>query len=495
MGKPSIFTERSDIGSKDELDEYGVWVKSEPEDIKDDALVIESFDNDDFSIDFDVPSDSTEPDVADEVKVSEAEQVPKKGTGEKDNLSTEILLKIANELSTIKSEIANLKAEINAIHNEKAAVAQVKAETADGGTDINASTTGETPEKVLSGFFGDDDGDDTIALTTDELLNVVNDEIVTDEVINDEVITDVVINDEIMTDEIIIDESINNEITIDESKADDSDTDISFDETLSGSELDAVINNSEITSENPPEATDEVTEKSDSPQDDITFDETLSGNELDAVINNADITIDETLEGEAEAAAVEAEDEIDLSILNSEAANANDEISIDLDLDDLETNDGMDDGEISFDNLLGDETENLTVPQIEDESAEAPTTEDIAEAPAAEDIVETPIAEATPAFEDAALDLPVEEDAAFDIDIGPITEDSDVVAETVETAVDVSHNDGGSLSSPQFKKELQIVLTYMDQLLEALPESKIEEFARSDQFEIYKKVFKDLGLV
>ncbi|MCA1949760.1 MAG: hypothetical protein LDL24_04265, partial [Treponema sp.] len=32
---PSIFTDRSTIGSSEELDEYGVWVKSEPKDVSD----------------------------------------------------------------------------------------------------------------------------------------------------------------------------------------------------------------------------------------------------------------------------------------------------------------------------------------------------------------------------------------------------------------------------------------------------------------------------
>jgi len=35
----------------------------------------------------------------------------------------------------------------------------------------------------------------------------------------------------------------------------------------------------------------------------------------------------------------------------------------------------------------------------------------------------------------------------------------------------------------------------MDQLLESLPEEKIQEFAKSSYFESYKKLFKDLGLV
>jgi hypothetical protein len=31
--KPSIYSDRGTIGSSDELDEYGVWVKSEPQDL------------------------------------------------------------------------------------------------------------------------------------------------------------------------------------------------------------------------------------------------------------------------------------------------------------------------------------------------------------------------------------------------------------------------------------------------------------------------------
>jgi hypothetical protein len=34
----------------------------------------------------------------------------------------------------------------------------------------------------------------------------------------------------------------------------------------------------------------------------------------------------------------------------------------------------------------------------------------------------------------------------------------------------------------------------MDQLLESLPEEKIEEFANSEYFETYKKLFDELGL-
>ena len=45
------------------------------------------------------------------------------------------------------------------------------------------------------------------------------------------------------------------------------------------------------------------------------------------------------------------------------------------------------------------------------------------------------------------------------------------------------------------KHELKTVLSYMDQLLESLPDEKIEEFARSKYYDTYKKLFKELGLV
>ena len=44
------------------------------------------------------------------------------------------------------------------------------------------------------------------------------------------------------------------------------------------------------------------------------------------------------------------------------------------------------------------------------------------------------------------------------------------------------------------KDEIRTVLKYMDHLLEALPDEKIKEFASSDYFVMYKKLFEDLGL-
>ncbi len=48
--------------------------------------------------------------------------------------------------------------------------------------------------------------------------------------------------------------------------------------------------------------------------------------------------------------------------------------------------------------------------------------------------------------------------------------------------------------SGTLRSEIRSVLAYMDQLLEALPEDKIEEFAKSEHFEVYKRLFEELGL-
>ena len=49
--------------------------------------------------------------------------------------------------------------------------------------------------------------------------------------------------------------------------------------------------------------------------------------------------------------------------------------------------------------------------------------------------------------------------------------------------------------SDRLKSEIKSVLSYLDKLLDSLPEEKIEEFARSKYFDTYKKLFEELGLV
>ncbi|HOV15710.1 MAG TPA: hypothetical protein PK771_15585, partial [Spirochaetota bacterium] len=46
----------------------------------------------------------------------------------------------------------------------------------------------------------------------------------------------------------------------------------------------------------------------------------------------------------------------------------------------------------------------------------------------------------------------------------------------------------------ELKEEVKTVLSYLDQLLDALPEEKIKEFAESKTFDLYRKLFEELNI-
>jgi hypothetical protein len=55
--------------------------------------------------------------------------------------------------------------------------------------------------------------------------------------------------------------------------------------------------------------------------------------------------------------------------------------------------------------------------------------------------------------------------------------------------------DTGEAVPDKLKQDVKSVLLYLDQLLASLPEEKIEEFASSEYYDTYKKLFEDLGLL
>ena len=91
---------------------------------------------------------------------------------------------------------------------------------------------------------------------------------------------------------------------------------------------------------------------------------------------------------------------------------------------------------------------------------------------------------------DEDLDLLDSEDLIEDLP----EELDDLSTELSDISADGSGITGEAIPT-QLKEELRTVLSYMDQLLEALPDEKIEEFARSEHYDTYKKLFKELGLV
>jgi hypothetical protein len=60
---------------------------------------------------------------------------------------------------------------------------------------------------------------------------------------------------------------------------------------------------------------------------------------------------------------------------------------------------------------------------------------------------------------------------------------------------EIKANGSGEAVPDKLKQDVKSVLLYLDQLLASLPEEKIEEFASSEYYDTYKKLFEDLGLL
>lgn len=126
--------------------------------------------------------------------------------------------------------------------------------------------------------------------------------------------------------------------------------------------------------------------------------------------------------------------------------------------------------DFSFDTLEQDEASDLP------EEISVPKTGETAEPEPAETIGEIPMDTVPPA----------------ESGLSPVSDPVDAPASADPT--DEKTADSPEEISGNLKQEIKSVLSYMDQLLENLPEDKITEFAQSEQFEAYKKLFKDLGL-
>lgn len=77
------------------------------------------------------------------------------------------------------------------------------------------------------------------------------------------------------------------------------------------------------------------------------------------------------------------------------------------------------------------------------------------------------------------------------------TEEDDEVLEALPQDDEPPANPFSSADSfvpENLKEDLRLVLSYMDTLLDSLPEDKIQEFADSEHFQTYKNLFVELGL-
>jgi len=239
----------------------------------------------------------------------------------------------------------------------------------------------------------------------------------------------------------------------------------------------------------------------------------LTGDELDNILNTADITEEQAggpgpeqdLEEAAPAEAVE-----DLELLEPGSLSAEpEEIEIELDekpsggVADLDL--GAMDEELP---ATSDDELELEELSLEDFSGEA-AAEPAAELDALE--LET-LEEAEPASEEpleAVEELP--DLSLADEQLMPET-GAEAAAEPVElelmeeaeTGEPVAELEGEPPSArpaaregalpEDLREDVKSVLSYLDQLLEALPDEKIRQFAQSEYFGVYKRLFEELGL-
>jgi len=346
---------------------------------------------------------------------------------------TAIFSQIVTELSSLKNEIASLKNEFETLKNEKQPE-NLKLENNDSGNE---------------GFFSNSDEDDTIALSKDEMDNILN--------------------------------------TADIAQAEKTEA---TQENISEPE--------ELSSEEPefkeePKTTDET--------------ENLFGSADDvADISDEDILSDDDFAMEFESAQTEnieepTLDDVDYTNISKEndlpeeiSVPKNDDILVESSPTDLlETKDSKNESENSSDSFDEDPFELSAVePSISetltDEKLDylSKTPEEAEQNVNSEEVLELPESEET---ENAK-----ENEAAEEVETEKTETTQENISEPEELSSEEPETKESKDISDDLKTEIKSVLSYMDQLLENLPENKIAEFAQSEQFDTYKKLFKELGL-
>ena len=430
-----------------------------------------------------------------------AQTAPSAQDGLASSAATAILSQIVGELSSLKNEIAGLKNDFEEMKNRDT---------------IPSPVTEEQTEEKSGGFFDDNGEDDTIALSTDELANIMN------------------------TADFETEEAEENA----DAPAEEAQTvETSAEESEAVSESEIAFENAENVTDSAEPAISESSDDNDfvmpepeAPAEDnaLDGDETLSTDELANIMNTADFAheqaedqaSEETLEAPApEASSADAlvteENADDQPVIFEDAVT---------ELPENESAESADDNDFVMpepeapaeDNALdGDETLST------DELANIMNTADFAHEQAEEAVEDVAVEE--PVTEEAAIEEAVSEENTADdfnfdaIESGeePVPEEISVpkVEEPVETPVSFAMEEtpaegpeapvfaeepafaetaapasNENALSGDLKTEIKSVLSYMDKLLENLPEDKIAEFAQSEQFETYKKLFKELGL-
>ncbi|MDR1247857.1 MAG: hypothetical protein LBK63_01005 [Treponema sp.] len=587
LKNPSIYDDRGTIGSADELDAYGVWVKIEPEELSDaDVDPFPDFDAD-FGPELSLDETAEESPAFEDFSYSDGgldsnfddlealrqdiQSIPPAETTvgpaaapASTDLSTQLLMKIADELSSIKQELFSLKEELSVIRSEK------------------PRKNARESEAEEDGFFGEED-DGKIALTGDELNNIIHTADFTEETGADagdfapaelpaELPEPAASGDVIETFdgpplEAAFPESGGNEDAFFEASdepgpAAEADFDAAGEEILydglgrplnrkiSGDEdfgdflglkdsddLKALRENGVAPMTVPPEDTSYL-------EEDPLAENLLAEGSLDlsdAVIEEPDLregVKDAPLEEPfLEEPSLDNLPLIDLTNIENSGAppeSGEDKAEEKLFLEDITFEDLPDlENPVDFDNSQETEVQDSSRPakaeeteaidlsvfddelpiedgdlsfEVLDEDAELPAQENVQDNVITEDSFESisldDDGDIDEVLADGDLEQTLPEDMRIELD-SPSFEIDGLLGkaepEDINFDLPAAANAGASVAvteevPPAIRMELKDVLVYMDKLLESLPEEKINEFAHSEHYNTYKKLFEELGI-
>ncbi len=357
-----------------------------------------------------------------------------------DDPSLALMKQISGEISSLKSEIMSLKSELSELKN------------------TGFREEEKTEDEKDSGFFGDSDEDDTIALSGEELSNILNtSDFVTEDASENQSedsapLTEI---DNESLDDFSVEENAAGEENLSETeKTDDENLEIQEKEGSQVSSLEALAEPIDLFAEDTP-----------APLTDESFNYLESEVKTDEISDAPRADEDEDLE----------EGISDSPVEDVFAAWKSQEEEYQREQE--ERFEGWEEAQRKREaegEIFTDEKENSAASEIMSFDQHE---EDAEEDPDANDIALTQ--DELLAVTNHVHGQSSAEDFASQEKANPEKEKKTVP-------------DTGIPSS--MKEEIKSVLSYMDQLLENLPEDKIAEFAQSEQFETYKKLFTELGL-
>ncbi len=562
-----------------ELEQYGVWVKSEPETVEESPVELAEAPLSDIGDDLEVPGESDDemltqeeedllseleehdegeeidipselPEIGDEfADTQEVEVALSEGTsfdgdfGSLDDIGTagtsaagdggEVLEKIEKELFEIKNELAELKRELTLLRKPGVTVAE------------EAEVEVQPVDSGAKGFF-DEEEDETIALTGDELDNILNTADITEEVAEDTSLSgeeepseieealevpetlDIDLGEaDLEAEEVLpsIEEPSELDIELPEAEGELATPDIEDIEELGLDE--------EFTLELPEEESSEeisLPVEAEGPLETEEFElpvieEELEGEEISLepleVETPAEETLDELVDLESEEAIPSLDEEISLELPDEEEGEPSDlealeelgelpeegeEITLELPEEEVELSLEAEDEALADEGLQSEEPLDLEELAVAEEPSEE--ADEIAlELPEDDFAVDMGEAEATL---EEMTELPTGEDEEHELEPVDIEDELEALEELspdeaegeafdleeATVAEEAPHRASATASFPKgLQSDIKTVLSYMDQLLESLPEDKIEEFAKSEYFEVYKKLFEELGIV